>query len=225
MGPLWAWVVLWVLSAYGLVILLRRAMMRSAGEPVPVLVATPQAVEPSPVVPDPELRDLEASGESVAIEPAELAPLEAPPDPMPTPDSPELGASAEPAFALDDLPASHDAGGQEEESQPEDARGQEPEAGEPEFSEPVFEQSEESEPIVYRAIELESLTLGLQSSEIQGLYGPPGHMSKVGEDGEQWRYPLSATDDRGQGLEGVLVLEFQRGRLVRKALEQAEAER
>ncbi|HEY9854121.1 MAG TPA: hypothetical protein V6D05_00185 [Stenomitos sp.] len=86
------------------------------------------------------------------------------------------------------------------------------------------DEADETEPIQYRSIDLETLTIGLEASEVQELYGLPGHLSKVGEDGEQWRYHLNAADDQGNGIEGVLVLEFQRGRLVRKALEENDAD-
>lgn len=264
MGPLWAWVVLWLLSAYGLVILLRSAMARSVSEPVPVLVATPRPVEPelSPASLEPpaeagdapeaigeaerEPRSQEATLEAATID---EAPLEAPRDPLQQDDLPEGDAVVTP-LEIDDLPLPPAAEGPEAEEGGADApwikERSEREASDPwieerepvEASEPWISDKEEAgpaesavalsdeiEPIVYRTIDLESLALGLQATEIQDLYGPPGHMSKVGEDGEQWRYPLNATDDRGEGVEGVLVLEFQRGRLVRKALEQLEAGR
>lgn len=78
----------------------------------------------------------------------------------------------------------------------------------------------DAEVSVTRSISLESLQLGLTTDELMAEYGPPGHLSKVGVDGEQWRYPLGANDERGNPLDGVLVLEFQRGRLVSKAFEQ-----
>lgn len=90
----------------------------------------------------------------------------------------------------------------------------------PEPLEGYTEASPDAEITVKRSISLESLTLGLATDELMEKYGPPGHLSKVGVDGEQWRYPLGANDEQGNPLDGVLVLEFQRGRLVSKAFEQ-----
>lgn len=297
MGPLWAWVGLWLVSLYGLVFLLRSAMARSVVEPVPVLVATPKtteeapqeplgpAAEPEATVPEGEVlvgtvpEGLTGEAESPALAPADevlaaedgltsLPPEEPSLEPvLPKGDEAEPGAADSPK-ALEEPETAGQTLGEDpaelgmappasEEPEPlEPGSPEAPLAVEPETLDPgtlevpgdeaphplVQENPEapvseevvaldgdalgevamaEDEPVVYRAIDLESLTLGLQASEIQERYGAPGHMAKLGEDGEQWRYPLNATDDRGHGLEGVLVLEFQRGRLVRKALEEA----
>lgn len=256
MGPLWAWVVLWLVSAYGLVFLLRLAMASRVVEPVPVLVATPEPVASPPegaAIASEETAVAEAAPESGEVADGEASRQSAK---DPDPDGPGAPGEAE--------TLAHESWTQErrvtEAAEPwiketEEAAGSEPWikerpetfASEPWIKEPEaglesvpFEETEADEPLAvtsaradeafedqsveYRAIDLGSLTLGLEASEVQGLYGLPGHVSKVGPDGEQWRYPLNATDERGEGVHGVLVLEFQRGRLVRKALEEGEAE-
>lgn len=248
MGPLWAWVLLWLVSAYGLVLLLRIATARAAVEPVPVLVATPPA---SPAPPDPAAEPAAEETSDVPAEPEGLA-AEADAEPVPALDDASEDPSAPRATAAQESP---EAGMSEpwikereiaEASEP--WIQEKPESGfdEPwikekdvhEASAPWSEEADEpmavggqggteedeGEAVEYRSIDLESLTLGLEAAEIQELYGSPGHVSKLGSDGEQWRYPLNATDDHGEGLSGVLVLEFQRGRLVRKALEEAGAQ-
>lgn len=279
MGPLWAWVLLWLVSAYGLVFLLRIALARMAVEPVPVLVATPRPAEPAPAIADPGLEE-SATGAPAPETPAPesaattddrlAAPSPAQPDepgelPPPVeaetsdqgPDAPwikereatEAGETwikeRESAEAGEPWIKEREA---VEPSEPwirekEETTFDEPwvkEKEDPELTLPPVEEPEElsvthrspveveadddDEDVVYRAIDLGSLTLGLEASEIQGLYGLPGHVSKLGEDGERWRYPLNATDDHGDALDCVLVLEFQRGRLVRKAMEAAADE-
>jgi len=300
MGPLWAWVILWLISTYGLVLLLRSALARTAVEPVSVLVATPKPVEPpseeAPQDLAPEGEVLTEEGEELnaavpGAEEAEPAPMfeadesvverslppaesiEEPPV-VPEPIAPEpvaiilptdleasddeapLGAS-EPWIKEKDEPTTSEPWVKEKDepitSEPWIKEKDEPITSEPwikekddapwisdmaanEVSDPSIREAEEAISIVqsegenveklihYRSIDLESLTLGLAATEVQSLYGPPGHLSKVGEDGEQWRYHLNAMDEQGNGVEGVLVLEFQRGHLVRKALEENEAD-
>lgn len=246
MGPLWAWVLLWLVSAYGLVLLLRIATARSAVEPVPVLVATPPA---SPAPPDPAAEPAAEMTADVPAEPEGIA-AEADAEPVPALD----GTSEDPVARTAVLPQEGPEAGTSEPwiKEREIAEASEPwiqEKPESGFDEPWIKEKEgheasapwseeadeplpvssmgetdEDETVEYRSIDLESLTLGLEAAEIQELYGSPGHVSKLGSDGEQWRYPLNATDDHGEGLSGVLVLEFQRGRLVRKALEEAGAQ-
>lgn len=264
MGPLWAWVALWLVSAYGLVLLLRVVLSRMATEPVPVLVATPpepKAAQATPVeTPAAENPASEVTlergeapvGDQLLGDPeADLAadglPAPLSPEPMDEPaidaDSPvveerESIEAGEPWIKEREANESSDAWIKEREStetsepwvkeRDEDTHGAaaawSKDAEEPAEYDPSDAGTDEDETVEYRSIDLGSLTLGLEATEIQDLYGAPGHVSKLGLDGELWRYPLNATDDRGDGISGVLVLEFQRGRLVRKALEEASGE-
>lgn len=253
MGPLWAWVILWLVSIYGLVLLLRSALSRAVQEPVPVLVATPKPPE-SPATEPEEVAVGEPPEAAVpaesALAPEETVPapaLQEPPLAAAEPPAREAAASDDPWVKLQEPPLESEPWVVENEegdvSEPwirereanEVTDPWSPEADEPLVSDgsrqaadedvpvPSSEGAPDGEPVVYRSIDLESLTLGLAAAEVQELYGSPGHLSKVGEDGEQWRYPLNATDQSGEGIDGVLVLEFQRGRLVRKALEEGES--
>jgi hypothetical protein len=91
---------------------------------------------------------------------------------------------------------------------------------EPEAPLTEVDESPPIDPEISEEYGLAKLTIGLAAAEVSELLGPALYNNQLPQSEEEWRYPLGTVDENGIPSEGVLVLSFQRGRLVRKALEQ-----